>query len=231
VAEFLQILTSFPTVVFAAALAVAMVFWSISLLGALDADVLEGSDVDVDVDLDLDADVDADAEGTFAEGAWLGLAQLVRLGRVPLTVTLTLLALGGFVSSFLLAWGGLQLRGQPLGPVGAFGVLLLALVLAVGFANLGSRPLEPVFRVVLARSNRALVGEVCTISTGRVDRDFGQADVVVELDHLTVQVRCDTEGAALSRGSKALIVSFDSEREAFVVEPLADPSTTTTGGS
>ncbi|MEN0063956.1 MAG: glycine zipper family protein [Myxococcota bacterium] len=227
-ADFLQILLTFPTSLFGLAFALATAFWAFSLLGGLDGDMLDGDiDVDVDVDVDVDADVDADAEmeGSAASGAWVATAQLLRLGRVPVTVTLSLLALGGFVSSFLLTWLSVQLLGAPGGALLGVGILAVSLVGAIATANVGSRPLEPVFRTITARSNHALKGEVCRVTTGRVDETFGQAEVVVDHDHLTIQVRCDTEGAQLPRGSEALIIQFDAEREAFVVEPLENPST------
>ncbi len=223
-AEFLQILTSLPTLAFAVALGIATAFWCLSILAGVGADVLDGADVDLDVDADLE--VDADVDVAQAGGGWTAMAQLLRLGRVPLTVTVTLFAFGGFVTSFLLTWLALQIAGSLLGPLGSFGVLLSSLVAAVVFTNVGSQPLEPVFRTFTARTNRALVGEVCTVTTGRVDSRFGQAELTVDHDHLTIPVRCDTPEATLPRGSKALIVHFDTEREAFVVEPLADPSTT-----
>lgn len=233
-AEFFQILSTFPTAIFAVAVALATAFWSLSILGGIGADVLGGvdADLDLDVDVDVDADVDVDVEAdvdaeTAAGGGGLtALAQLLRLGRVPLTVTLTLFAFGGFISSFLLNWGAFLLTGGPLTLIGAFGVTLLSLVLAAVFTNVFSQPLEPVFRIHGARSNQSLVGEVCRVTTGRVDAKFGQAELTVDNDHLTLQVRCDTEGAELPRGSEALIVHFDPEREAFVVEPLAEPPTT-----
>ncbi|MEM6930386.1 MAG: hypothetical protein AAF602_25845, partial [Myxococcota bacterium] len=226
-ADLLPLVLTFPTAVFALALAIATAFWSFSLLAGVGADILDGFDVDLEVDVDADVDIDAEVDADVASpsGTWMALAQLLRLGRVPLTVTLTLLAFGGFVTSFLLTWLATEIAGGPLGALGAFGILVLALVGAALAANVGSQPLEPIFEVHEARSNRALVGEVCTVTTGRVDEGFGQAELVVDHDHLTVQVRCDTEGAELPRGSQALIVHFDTEREAFVVEPLADPIT------
>ncbi|MEO0601172.1 MAG: hypothetical protein AAF211_07035, partial [Myxococcota bacterium] len=192
-ADILPIVLTFPTAVFALALAVAAVFWSLSLLAGIGADILDGADVDLDADVDMDAEVEVEADASASTGTWVALAQLLRLGRVPLTVTLTLLAFGGFIASFLLTWLATEVAGGPLGALGAFGVLVLAGVGAALTANVGSQPLEPIFKTHTARSNRALVGEVCTVTTGRVDEQFGQAELVVDHDHLTIQVRCDTE--------------------------------------
>ena len=53
----------------------------------------------------------------------------------------------------------------------------------------------------------------------RVDGGFGQAEAVVGTDHLLIQVRCDGANAP-SRGQEALIIHYDDEREAYLVEPL-----------
>ena len=66
-----------------------------------------------------------------------------------------------------------------------------------------------------------MIGEACTIRTGRVDDRFGQATCEVGADSFLLQVRCDRLGNGLVRGGRALIVHYDERREAYVVEPLA----------
>lgn len=230
-AEFLHIIGSFPTVLFTVGMALASIYWLLTIIGALDIEVLDGLtgdldmdlDVDVDVDVDLEADADADLDGASAGiGAWF--ASAIRLGRVPVAVTASLMILGGWVASFLVTWGAIQLdipQGTAVTAVASAAAFAGAMV----FTNTSTRPLEPLFRTVAARSNHDLVGEVCLVTTGRVDAEFGQAELAVDSDHLTIPIRCDQPGSALRRGRRALIVHFDSTREAFVVEPLVDPAT------
>jgi uncharacterized membrane protein len=234
----------FPTVVLTIALGIVLVYWLFVLLGALDIDLF-GGDVDVDVsgaakgigdvltggakggaeafhvhaDVGADAggdaggDADADVEGG---GLWHGLG----LGDVPVTISVSLIT--------LLAWcGSLLAMHYVIGSGGWWTVvvLVLAVVIALPIAALLIRPIAPVFAVQEAKSNADYVGHACTITTGRVDDRFGQATIEDGGTVLNIAVRCDRPGKLL-RGDKALIIEFDRERSAYLVEPSADTEST-----
>ncbi len=188
--------------------------------GAVDG-AMEGAAEALDAVEGVDVDVDADVGGL---GAIRWLAFIFRLGKVPVTITATLILLCGWTISFLFAW---QLGGRFDVPPAAFsaGVLGVSTVAGVAFANVMSRPLEPVFTMAVARDRQSLVGEICEVSTGRVDERFGQAMAMLDGDDLLFPIRCDGDDNGLKRGSEALIVSYDKTREAFVVEPLSRPTT------
>lgn len=186
--------------------------------GALDgaADALDGAADGAE----LDAADALDHDG----GVLVWLSTALRLGKVPLTVVVTLLLFWGWVTSFLVAWLFLHPLAGLLTGLGA-GVVGLALSLVAGTAltNVSARPLEPVFRSAPGRRAASLAGEVCTVRTGRVDGRFGEALLTLGGDDLLLQVRCDVPNH-LSRGASALIVHFDPQREAYVVEPLGQPN-------
>ena len=92
---------------------------------------------------------------------------------------------------------------------------------ALPLAGLLVRPLAPLFRLREGKGNKDYIGHTCTITTGTVDDRFGQAAVHDGGTVLEIPVRCDRVGA-LVRGGKALIIDFDPERHAYVVEPSAD---------
>jgi len=100
-------------------------------------------------------------------------------------------------------------------------VFVVALIVALPNAALLVRPLAPVFAVQEGKSNTDYVGHACTITTGSVDDNFGQATVEDGGTVLVIQVRCAERGK-LARGDKALIIEFDQARQAYVVEPSAD---------
>jgi hypothetical protein len=87
-----------------------------------------------------------------------------------------------------------------------------------------------VFAVREAKSNADYIGHSCTISTGSVDDNFGQATVEDGGTVLVIQVRCEQRGK-LARGDKALIIDFDPARQAYVVEPSADMLAASDGSS
>ena len=64
-------------------------------------------------------------------------------------------------------------------------------------------------------------GHTCTIPPGSADDVFGQTTVEDGSDVLNIAVRCDRPDA-LARGARALIIEFDEDRQAYVVEPTAD---------
>lgn len=249
-AAFFDIAFGLPTVLFTAPLMMALGYWLFVMVGAVDLEILDGAagaleGVDGAVDGALDgamegldgamegADAALDGATEAADGAFDGDGDLVttdsdgllrsifHVGKVPLTVTLTLFELAGWVSSFTLTWGlgswaDNVLSGTVIAVLSAAGGVVggatgsYALGLAVG----------PLFVVEKGRSNRTVVGEIARITTGRVDATFGQAEVAVGADHLLVQVRCDRSDNGLAKGDDALVVSWNPRREAFIVEPL-----------
>lgn len=221
----------FPTVVFTIVLGIVLVYWLFVLIGALDIDLLGGGDVDVsgaakgigdvltggakggaeafhaggDVDVDVDGDVDGG-------GLWHGLG----LGDVPVTISVSLIT--------LIAWCGALLSMHYVAGTAAWWsvvILVLAVVIALPIAAVLIRPIAPVFAVKEGKSNADYVGHACTITTGRVDDSFGQATIEDGGTVLIIAVRCDEPGV-LARGDKALIIDFDRDRQAYVVEPAAD---------
>lgn len=240
--EVLAASLAFPGVIFAGVIALALIYWAFVILGALDLDLLGGAEDAVTPDLGLDGAAKGALEGAVkgglegAKGATEGfnggdgggehggltaLFASLDLGRAPATVVLTVLA--------TFAWAGSVLGTMTLDPMWAawglprwlLGVLLLIVSVAVALplTSIVVRPLGPLFATRAAKSRNDVIGKVCVISTGRVNERFGQATLADGGAGLILDVRCDTPGA-LRQGDKALLVSWDQEREAFEVEPL-----------
>jgi len=225
----------FPTVVFTIVLGIVIVYWLFVLIGALDIDLF-GGDVDVDVsgaakgigDVltggakggaealhaggDAGVDAGADADGDIDGG---GLWHVLGLGDVPVTISASLIV--------LLSWIGSLLAMHYIGFGGwlTLVVLVVAVIVALPIAALLIRPIAPVFAVKEGKSNADYIGHTCTITTGRVDNSFGQASVEDGGTVLAIAVRCDRPGRLL-RGDRALIIEFDGERQAYLVEPSRD---------
>lgn len=254
--EFLAISFGLPTVLFTVPLLLAVAYWSVALVlgvdldgadGALDGGLdgaldggLDGLDGAVDGGLDavdggLDAadgvvdGADADAADTGGIGGLSWLAHALRLGRVPVTISGSVFLLIGWLTSFVLSWALLHPWAGLLSVVvGVVVSLALTVPLALAGTYLSTAPLEPLFRTVHGRRRDSALGEICEVTTGRVDAGFGQATVQLGGDDLVFQVRCDHPNG-LAKGAPALIVSFDPRRDAYVVEPLS-PSDVARGG-
>ncbi len=234
-AEFLEAAFTFPTAFFSVLLALVLLYWLTVILGALDLDSLdslmglEGAEGAAEGALEGldggdfgDAAEAGDASGTeVADGASEGLMDRLGVSGVPITITLSFFALFGWILSFAgMRWlgdsevvAGFAVSGALVGVV-AMLIGLIATVIAV-------RPFRRVFAIAGARSRASFVGSVCRITTGRVNDDFGQAEIDDGGAGSLVQVRC-FEVNQLRRGSQALIFDYDKEREVFKVVALED---------
>ncbi|MEE8583335.1 MAG: hypothetical protein V3T83_00625 [Acidobacteriota bacterium] len=234
-AEFVETAFSFPTAIFSVLLALVLLYWLTVILGALDLDSLdswmglEGAEGAAQGALEgLDgggfgdgAELGDAAGAEGAEGASEGLMDRLGVSGVPITIILSFFALFGWIISYagmqMLddsgAVAGLAVSGALIG-VAAMLIGLVATVIAV-------RPLRRLFAIAGAPSRASFVGSVCRISTGRVDEDFGQAEIDDGGAGLIVQVRCNEENQ-LRRGSQALIFDYDPDGEVFKVVALED---------
>lgn len=144
--------------------------------------------------------------------SWLGV------GTVPITVIISFFVLAAWATSMLGAGYLLPLLPVP-AIVGQLGLLAASLVVAAPFTRISARPFAPIFKTHLADNNRDLVGRACIIRTGTVDERFGQALVAEGGSDALINVRARS-GNGLGRGDEALIVSYNSEAGAFVVEAM-----------
>lgn len=228
--ELIEASLRFPSVVFTILLGIVTLYWLSVLIGALDIDLLGGADASGaakgvgdaltgggkgGAEALKGAKLDLDGDGVIGDGGggiWGGLG----LGKVPVTVSTSVIV--------LVAWCGSLLAMHHLPDVVGHTawlpatVLLGTLIAAMPIAALLVRPLHPVFELKEGKSGAHYVGYTCTITTGRVDHDFGQARVEDGGTVLDIPVRCDRTDV-FARGDKALIIEFDPERHAYVIVP------------
>nr|WSW68207.1 hypothetical protein OG461_19495 [Streptomyces sp. NBC_00995] len=192
--EFLTATQSFPTVLFTAALVVVIAFWLLVLTGAADHH-------------SFDADLDADLAG---------------LGGMPVTVSVSVMVAVGWFSA--LTGSVLLHRGGTTGTLRAalaLGVLVGALLAAWAVVRLLVHLFRRFFADRPPPSRQDFLGRVCTIRTGSVGTDFGQAEVAAaDGSTAIVQVRqlAPADGA-LSAGSPGLLYAYDEAGEFFWVSP------------
>ncbi len=206
--ELLATSLAFPTVVYSVALGVCLLYWALVFLGALG----------VDLTGDGDADVDA-TDSTGSAPAVMGLIGLSHLGQVPITVAFSLVSLFGWFVSGLLSRREALLGAFVSESVLHILVLLVALLVAIRIAGWAALPLAPLFDAHHAPSRHSLVGRVVEVSTGEVNRRFGQARLEDGGAGLVLQVRCDPS-RELRRGQQALIIEHNDALEFYEVEPM-----------
>ncbi len=227
-AEFINIIVQFPTVVFTVLLGVIIMYWGLVVLGIFDIDVLDlDADIDVDADIDLDidadADVDVDADAGDSDVSHGGIGSILAFfGLVGVPVTI--------ITSFIVIWCWLLslLYGSYLQPIipdwGINWIISIVFIFVAFIASLfltqfSIKPLQSLFEhdgKVLG--NKDIVGQLCEIVTGKVDEKFGQARYNKDGAGLIIEVR-NTSGANLKKGEKALIVGYNTEKMTYRVEP------------
>jgi hypothetical protein len=231
--EVLTLALSFPSVIYTVLLGVMIVYWLFVMVGAIDlgegADgALEGSvkgALEGSVKGALEGHAEAgdpdlgDGSDDHGGGVLAALLSALRLKSVPVTVVLSLIVTFSWLVSMVamqLVTRSLPSFGLPLGLV----VLVGAAVLSLPITSLVARPLAPVFAHKPAPSRKDLVGKTCTVRTGVVNGRFGEALLEDGGAGLVIRVRSD--GRELRRGEQALIVDWEDEREAFVIEPMRE---------
>jgi len=241
--EFLTAILTFPTVIFTVMLIVIVLYWLMVIVGAIGVDILnigeaaggkiEGM-VDGAVEGKIEGALEAKIEGAIegkiegkiegslegaVEGAG-GFLAMLGFGKVPATVVISSLVLWSWALCLLAAKFGAQMGlpgwslqlAAPLVGVFLGGVLTGLLVRSIARFIVHHEPLR----------SGSLVGRLCTVTTGRVDANFGQAQYTEHGDVITIEVRCDPPNA-LARHSRAVIVAYDPEHHIYTVEAYDQP--------
>lgn len=224
--EFLQIALSFPTIIFSGMLIGVVLYWLMVILGAVDLELLEfdidletdfdlNMDVDMDVDAGLDADADVDVEAP-GSGFLRAIMAAIGLGTVPVTIIASIVTL----ASWLLCFTAIYFLGPVLGTsiFAGLAVVAISFVLSLPITSIFTHPLKSVFKLHTHTGGHTLVGKLCMVTSGSVTDSFGQAEVDDGGAGLIVSIRCDNP-EALARGSRALLIDYDDERDIFFVEP------------
>ncbi|MER5356803.1 hypothetical protein [Streptomyces sp. NPDC002785] len=193
--EFLSAATAFPAVLFGAALVVVVFFWLLVLAGAADHHSFDG-DLDTGMAGIGGVPVTVSVSVMVAVGWFTSLTGTVLLHRSHVTgITRAGLACAVFAGALLIAWAVMR---------------VLARLVRRRF------PDEP------PPSRQDFLGRVCTIRTGSVSSDFGQAEVAAaDGSTAIVQVRLlgPTDDAVLTSGRAGLLYAYDDEGEFFWVSP------------
>ncbi|CAN5903691.1 hypothetical protein BH24BAC1_BH24BAC1_27360 [soil metagenome] len=190
----------FPT----ALLGFVLLYWGAVILGLLDLDFL-----DIEVETDT-GEVDGSAV------AWLNSAlAFFNLGKVPLMLFMTFLALPFWVISllanhYLVAWS--ELLGLVL--------LLPAFVLSLFVAKVLTQPFVKMFAALEKEhdSKETIIGQMCTVILPASATEMGQATVPTKGSPLLLNVKT-TRGATLRKGETALVIDYNEHHKIYLIEP------------
>jgi hypothetical protein len=191
----MKLILSFPTVIFSFLLAVCLLWWLASI-------VLGG----------IDVDVDGDASG--------GLGDQLGFAAMPLPLALSLLALGGWVTTALLQQTlGASDDGYRLALGVAIGVLIAAIAVGVAIVKLLSRPIGKLFATESAPTRKATVGSFCKIRTLDVNERFGNAEVITGPTRGSL-ISVRAKEGRFTRGDTAQVIDYDEASNTFVIDDV-----------
>ncbi len=206
--QFLTAATATPTALFSGLLIVALAYWLLVAVGHMDIDLFH-------IHLHTDAD-----HGDVGHVGHHGFLDLMSIGKVPLTLLLTLFLLIAWslsmsaeytlrapLSSILPSWAFATLEGVAVTIAALFGTAAAA------------RPLRRLFTFDTVHAHEALIGRQATITSGQADDTFGTATIATDGPDILLNVICKV-GDRLARGEQAVIVDHDAERDLYIVAPL-----------
>lgn len=234
--EFLAAILAFPTVLFTIPLGVVVGYWLIVMVGAVGVDLLDGDIGDFAlgakagaieggvkgaVEGGAKAAVEGGAKAALEGGAKAGASvfEVLGFGGVPVTVSVSFVVFLSWLTSLAFARPAKEALGALPGALVSGGLAALCLAAGLVLAGLAVRPLRPMFATHQAPRRSELMGRVCVIASGNVDGKFGQATFEDGGAGLVLNVVCDKDNQ-LTRGGKALILSYDAARDAYEVEPV-----------
>lgn len=183
-------------------LGLVVVFWILTLLGAI------GTDAEVDTDVSTSDLGDVPA----------AMLRAVNVGFVPLTIVLSVLVLMMWIASILLNHyfnpGGSLLV--------ALGFFLAAFVLGVVATKGITQPLVPIMRRLKEAENAPpVIGEVGVVRSIQLDSSYGQVEVQrPDGAPALLNARLGTDSEPVSRGTPVAIISFDEASGVYLVRAL-----------
>lgn len=148
-----------------------------------------------------------------------GLMAALGLVKVPVTVSGSLIFFWGWCVCLLLMNSvAPSLSSLPSLLTKAL-VALVALVAGTLAASVAARPMAKLFHTHEAPTRNANMGKVCTVTSGRVDGEFGTASLDDGGAGLVLHIFCAKDNA-LKKGDQALLLDYDAAKQAYEVEPV-----------
>jgi len=191
-------------------LALMVLYWLMVILGALDLDFLD-VDVDTDVDVDLGTDLD------ISVGVFDGMLAFFYLGKIPIMILLSILALCLWVVS-IIANGYLNPSGSLiLGlPIAAGNLIVSPLICKIVCA-----PLAKLFMALKRDPNAPadVVGRICKVTTTQVSAKMGQAEVPTGGAPVLLNVVADGDHV-FKKGDEAVVIGKDDKKGVHIIAPV-----------
>jgi hypothetical protein len=189
-------------------LILVLLYWVTVILGVMDL-----SSLDMDVEL---PEVDADLGGDAAPAGFEAFLEYFNVRYVPISILFSLFAL----SFWVIGMTANSLLNPGLN--GVIGLVIFAgnLVVSAHATKYLSMPFIPLFKSMRteATDNRDLVGSRVIVTSSKADASYGQAEIRGDGPPVTLFVR--TEGEEILKGTEAVILQHQSEKDIYIITTL-----------
>ncbi len=215
--ELIQISFSPVNVMYTFLLVLVVLYWLMIIIGAMDFGSFD-IDLDLEVDADLDIDVDTDISPSGV-GGLAGVLQFFNFGKLPFMVIMSFVILSWWIGSVL----GNYYFGN-----GSF-LFMMALIIPnflVGLflAKIITKPLIPVFQKMDAGVEPVdYVGMLCKIVLPATNSKIGQAEVLIDDNHLLINVKMEKKNTnSLEKGAEALILRKRKNKSYYIIQEFEE---------
>ncbi len=190
----------------------------IAVLGLIDF----GTGIGDLFDLETDLSPETTNHGGLLGGIGAATLRWMNLERLPLILWLAVFIVIYWALSYGLWYGFDTRRYEPTLMTSS----LLAIrngVIAIGITKFLTAPLNRIFIPAETYGPGDLIGRTCTVSSGEVDRSYGQANFATDAAPLLLNIR--TDGECLPKGTRVEIVAYDADSRVYkvVAAPKVDP--------
>ena len=215
--RFYEIVCTFPTIAFSVIIIFSLFYWLLAVLGLVEIDVLDFDIGDIDSDLPINQN-DALSNLNVMSGLLLKLG----LNGVPITIVITLLALVGWIISFMLVY-----FIEPLLP-GLIVKILFNLAVLVGATYCAAiitavliKPLRPIFKATTQEVQKVILGQTAIVRTGEVTENFGEATLEDGGAGLIIKVR-PYKNETFKRGDRVVLLEYVQDQHVYKIVSEAD---------
>lgn len=163
---FHQTVTSFPTVIYTLLLLICMLYWVVAVLGLVDLDIL---------DMDYDGDIDS-VDSAAAQTGIAGLLLRFGLGGVPLTITISLISLIGWLLCYYASYFASQLLPTTLlNVIASIVIFIVATYVAILITAQIIKPVRKLFAKLDIDETKHILGQTVIVRSAVVNQDRGEA--------------------------------------------------------
>ena len=159
-------------------------------------------------------------EGATHFGFFQYLAGLLNLGQVPVSIIGSCIVLSmWFLAVFYRTYFSEMVVGLGFGALLGVALFIGQVVVSLYITGFATKPLRKYFVNITQHGRHHLVGSICTVRSGKVISNYGQAEVRAQGAPLLLSVRCDEENS-MKRGDEAVIVNYDEGKNEYDIRAL-----------